>query len=423
MFRRMSRGGFPLVQTIEAARARRTYLDSYIQGTFRGETNRTRRDPGGMASFFRWLACQSGSLRDFAKYAQGAELSSPTVASYLSELRSSFLAMSVPAWHPTLTKRETNRERVFVIDSLLVSVALNSSEKTLVAEPKHGPLFETFVANELDRLCGWSDTDVSMYHWRRNDREEVDLVLEDRQSGRLVAIEVKAARESLSSHFSGIRAFKQAYPKRFHRGYLIHCGDHVLPHASDMWSLPFSALWRIGREISSGAGESRSLADALAVAQERVALELAQPEDLGRWIEATHAVLRERVAPGLEQVAASMRTFGFTVETFTSELRIKQRASMPRTTNEVELLTCTMNMRDERRMQSPSSWQLACRASVRANGSVQWVWMNTLGSTSSELVPSEVTSWNSPMGSFIDAGLIVFADSIPDFIARFDQNS
>ncbi len=55
-----------------------------------------------------------------------------------------------------------------------------------------GPLLENFVAVELMKQISWSDSRVSLYHYRTTAGKEVDFVLEDRGGG-VVGIEVKLA--------------------------------------------------------------------------------------------------------------------------------------------------------------------------------------------------------------------------------------
>ena len=105
-----------------------------------------------------------------------------------------------------------------------------------------------------------------MLHLRKDQRHEVDLVVE-RLDGKVLAVDVKAARSLGKGARSGIAAFRTEYPNFFHRGYVIHAGDHVQQLAHDVWSIPFSALW-IGDEIRPT--RSAALADRLAWARQRI---------------------------------------------------------------------------------------------------------------------------------------------------------
>jgi hypothetical protein len=99
------------------------------------------------------------------------------------------------------------------------------------------------------RLTSWSAQDVQIFHWRDAHDNEVDLVLEDRASGKLVGIEVKSERRPSASHLRGLRALRQAYPERFHRGFVLHLGDYPLRFEDDLWAFPISLLWSIGDSV------------------------------------------------------------------------------------------------------------------------------------------------------------------------------
>ncbi|WP_404404483.1 DUF4143 domain-containing protein [Pelagibacterium halotolerans] len=70
--------------------------------------------------------------------------------------------------------------------------------------PHEGP-FETFVFSELRKIASRSDQRCSFSHSRDKDRNEVDLVLENRR-GEAVGIEVKASATVSAGEFSGMRA-------------------------------------------------------------------------------------------------------------------------------------------------------------------------------------------------------------------------
>jgi hypothetical protein len=42
----------------------------------------------------------------------------------------------------------------------------------------------------------------------------------------------------------------EEYPDRFHRGFVLHCGDHARRCEDDLWSFPISLLWSIGESIA-----------------------------------------------------------------------------------------------------------------------------------------------------------------------------
>lgn len=249
---RICRGGLPgSVELSESVRGE--FFENYVAGLFQGEIYETNRNREQILRMFRWLVPQSGQLVEPTKFGGALELSKLTVDSYLRELSEVFLVDRVQAWNRKKEKRETSKDRLFVFDPALVCSALGlpGSLNGPMVDSEHGPVFETFAMTELSKLLSWSKIRGKIYHWRTGGGEEVDLVIENQQTGKLIAIEVKAAREAREGHFKGIRALQRAYPEQFHRGYVLHCGDHPSRFTDDLWSIPFSALWSVGEPLNS----------------------------------------------------------------------------------------------------------------------------------------------------------------------------
>ena len=107
--------------------------------------------------------------------------------------------------------------------------------------------YENFVLMELIKQISWSETKPRLYHFRTENGEEVDIVLEARD-GRIVGIECKA--NSLARGASrGLQTLKELTGKKFHRGIVLYVGSHIIGIDKDIEAVPISALW----ETSSGA--------------------------------------------------------------------------------------------------------------------------------------------------------------------------
>lgn len=244
-------GGFPTMRLLDPI-DRTAELDAYVPDLFSGNVYSTRRDVERLVRFFRWLVGRSGSVRNVRHFAEATELAQDTVHAYLDELSEVHLVESVRGFRPGHDHRETERERLFVSDPSFVASALPVDPALLMQNTDaFGRLLETFVATEIIRVLGWSSTSARLFHWRENDRYEVDLVLE-RRDGALVALEVKAARSATQAHTSGIRRFRDRYRDRFVRGFVLHSGETTTRFDDDIWALPFSALWTIGSAIATG---------------------------------------------------------------------------------------------------------------------------------------------------------------------------
>ena len=249
VLRRAVAGGFPTMRLLDPV-DRTSELDAYVPDLFSGNIYTTRKDVERIVRFFRWLTGRSGSVRNVRHFAEATELAQDTVHAYLDELAEVHLVESVRGFRPGQDHRETERERIFVADPSFVAAALPIDPMLLMQNnDAFGRLLETFVATELIRVLGWSSTSARIFHWRENDRYEVDLVIE-RRDGSLIGIEVKAARSATEAHASGLRRFRHRYQKNFVRGYVLHSGDTTTRFDDTIWALPFSALWTIGKPVT-----------------------------------------------------------------------------------------------------------------------------------------------------------------------------
>ena len=105
-----------------------------------------------------------------------------------------------------------------------------------------GHLLESFVANQLVTLAGWTDSDIRFWHFRDKDGQEVDLVmtLGDRTWG----IEVKATSTPDRSAGRGMARLAALCGDDFAGGILFYNGRDILPLAGqDTLAVPVSELW------------------------------------------------------------------------------------------------------------------------------------------------------------------------------------
>jgi uncharacterized protein len=241
---RIVRGGFPGVQNFEERDLsdwQQTYATSVV-----GDTT-TGRDVERLARLFRWIAASSGLEQNILSFSDANDLNRKTVSEYLNLLRQLFLIFDVPNL-ATGAKQQELPTHLFVVDPIFTAAALKLTEKSGAATSEEGRAFETFVACELSRLLGASHTSATLHWWKRvspKPKVEVDLILK-RADNRLVAFEVKASREFISQDFAGLRRLREEFPDRFHRGFVIHCGDNIVRVEENLWAVPFSLLWSIG---------------------------------------------------------------------------------------------------------------------------------------------------------------------------------
>ncbi len=101
---------------------------------------------------------------------------------------------------------------------------------------------ETFVFAEIMKLMTWSDIQLTVYHFRDQEKNEVDLVLE-RDDGMVAGIEIKANATVTASDFSGMKKLADACGSKFAYGVVLYDGDTVVPFGSKLVAAPLSCMW------------------------------------------------------------------------------------------------------------------------------------------------------------------------------------
>ena len=245
--RRAVRGGFPntrALATTELSDWAREYAPSVI-----GDL-RTGREIDRIVRFFRWLSANGGKQRNLAEFGVANDADRKTIDSYLRELRHLFLIFDVENL-ADFDKRQTRTTKLYPVDPIFTAAATNMAARSGAMTTAEGPAVETFIACELMRLISASSTQASLHWWRNNKTgDEVDFVIE-RVDGRIVGIEVKSAREYRTQDAKGLRALRETLQDRFHRGFVLYCGDNVMSVGDDVWAAPFSLLWSVGESLVS----------------------------------------------------------------------------------------------------------------------------------------------------------------------------
>lgn len=243
LLERIERGGLPEFAlgtsdgTRRASRIREDVLDALGRELQPDE----RFDAARVRDVLDAVVRAPGRILNMATLGQGLQMDRRTVDRYLAVLERRFLLLRLPNLALSPTTQTGSRAKAHAFD---VAVAAESLRRAGVDpsrdRERFGQLIESWVAQQVTSASSWSSLSVDAFHWRRNrPSSEVDIVLAD-DRGRLVGIEVKAARELRSSDTHGLRAL--AAERGIHRGYIVYLGDTVVSLGDEIWGIPISAL-------------------------------------------------------------------------------------------------------------------------------------------------------------------------------------
>jgi len=244
---RLCIGGFPEVALSRRRDQRRaawfeSYIDSFVHRDIRDLANISGAlEIPNMLKLLATRACQPLNLTDLARQ---LTIQPTTFRRYLALLEVTYFLSELPAWTVNLGKRVTKAPKLLVHDSGMLCHLLGLTPAKIVYESVvFGQVLENFVANELLRQLGWSETRARLYHFRAHSGEEVDLVLEA-ADGRVVGIEVKTSQSLGASDWKGLKFMRDALGDRFHRGIVLYNGPQSLPLGKNLQALPLAALWQ-----------------------------------------------------------------------------------------------------------------------------------------------------------------------------------
>ncbi|MBX3287815.1 MAG: ATP-binding protein [Acidobacteria bacterium] len=244
-FDRIFTGGFPeaVQRTSKAGRDRwfRAYTTTLLQRDMRDLAN--IEGAADLPRLLSVLAARSGGLVNFADISRSTAITQTTLKRYIALLEQLFLIDFLPAYSANLTKRLTKAPKLYFSDTGILSYLIGANwQKMLVENTMAGTLVENFVVNELKKQAGWNETNVTMYHFRTTNNEEVDIILE-MPGGDVVGIEVKSGASIGKDAFKGLKVLKENLGKKFKRGIVLYTGEISTAFDNDMFALPIQTMW------------------------------------------------------------------------------------------------------------------------------------------------------------------------------------
>jgi predicted AAA+ superfamily ATPase len=242
---RVIRGGFPDAQA-RGANGRSRFFASYLPSILGRDVSDIARihDVAEIGRLLNIMAARSGSLMSARGVAADLGIDHKTASAYTRILENLFLVLRLNSWHANIGSRQVKAPKLHVCDAGLLTHILGVDTDRLVEDATlAGTIFETFAVTEIERQCGWSQNEPSLFHYRDHQRREVDLVLELR-SGEIAAVEIKSGATVRPKDFGALRYLRDALGARFKAGVVLYAGAHTLPFGERLTAVPLCGLWQ-----------------------------------------------------------------------------------------------------------------------------------------------------------------------------------
>ena len=246
---RVCAGGFPLALRC-ADGSRNRWFDDYVEQSIERdvlELSRVRQRQV-LRDLLSRLAGRTGQVLNLSQASDGLGADRKTIEGHTRLLEDLFLIARLPAWGKTLRARATATPKIHVVDSGLAARLMRVTPAKLAtldstALTEFGNLLETFVVGELRKQISWLDEPFAGGHWRTQDGDEVDFVIEF-DDGRVLAFEVKAKERISGSDFKGLRKLRNALGDRLIAGVVINSGVRSYTFENRLHVMPLDRLWR-----------------------------------------------------------------------------------------------------------------------------------------------------------------------------------
>jgi len=239
------RGGFPDPALRMTERARRRWLDGYVEQLLTSDAASVDqgRDPARLGRYLEAYALNTAGIAADATLIEFAGVDRRTAVAYERLLTNLFVVDALPAWSSNRLKRLSKARKRHLVDPALIASILHLDAGGVLRDGDLlGRILESFVVAQIRAELPLCASRPRLYHLREeHGRHEVDLLAE-LGAGKLVAFEVKAGAADLHAarHLTWLR---EQLGDRFARGVVLHTGPRAYELDDRIIALPICALW------------------------------------------------------------------------------------------------------------------------------------------------------------------------------------
>ncbi len=187
----MWRGFYPgtISDLIPPAIFYRNYYSTYIERDIRALGQVHQFDKFQL--FMRLCAARIGSEINLASLSIEAGVSAPTISAWISLLKASYIAFSLPPYFTNISKRLTKTPKLYFYDTGVLCYLLGIEDASqLDTHPLRGAIFENMAVAEMIKNRFNIAKEPNIYFYRENSGREVDIIQDTPQG--LNIFEVKA---------------------------------------------------------------------------------------------------------------------------------------------------------------------------------------------------------------------------------------
>ena len=217
------RGFYPRIidRKLDPTEALSFYVDTYVQRDLR--EIKEIRNLSRFEDFLRLCAASVGRMLNMSRMANDVGVDSNTVKAWISVLEASYVICLLRPHYRNFRKRIVKTPKLYFCDVGLASYLLDiKAVEHVKSHPLRGMLFENLVVAEKIKRKFNNIERQSLYFFRDNTGNEVDLLEEE--GSNVVSYEIKMAKTLDSSQFKGLNFYRKLNPENS-RSVLVYAGS------------------------------------------------------------------------------------------------------------------------------------------------------------------------------------------------------
>jgi predicted AAA+ superfamily ATPase len=189
----------------EKLRVLRAYTTTYLREEIAEEQLVRSIEP--FQAFLSVAAQMNGKIVNYSAIAKDVGVSTTTVQTYFDILSDTLIAVTLPAYHSSIRKRQRSNPKIYLFDVGVVEALIESSVGGFISGSySAGNRFEHFVFLEIYRLQSYRELGWRFSYLRTKDDAEIDLIIERPHQPTLL-IEIKATDNVSERHAANLNRF------------------------------------------------------------------------------------------------------------------------------------------------------------------------------------------------------------------------
>lgn len=199
------------------------YLATYVERDARLIKN--IQNLSQFQKFMGLLAGRVGQVINVSSLANDTGIAPNTAEDWISILEASYIVYRLQPYYKNTGKRLIKSPKILFYDTGVLCALLNiSSINELTNHFAIGSIFENFIISEFKKEISVTNKSASIYFYRDNHGNEIDLVIDI--GGSLIPIEIKSSTTYSNSFFSGFNYWRKHIDQHV-QGFVVYSGGNT----------------------------------------------------------------------------------------------------------------------------------------------------------------------------------------------------